>query len=38
MAYVNLNDIGHEQNNPTGTGVSAVVKGGATILNQVSGT
>lgn len=37
MAYVILNDIGHEQNNPKGIGVSAVVKGGANIPNQVSG-
>lgn len=37
MAYVNLNDFGHEQNNPKGIGVSAVVEGGANIPNQVSG-
>lgn len=37
MAYVNLNYFGHEQNNSKGIGVSAVVEGGATIPNQVSG-
>lgn len=31
MAYVNLNDFGHEQNKPKGIGVSAVVEGGANI-------